>query len=333
LYLAAHLKQIRPFPQEGIASFLYGIRLKTKELREMNSSKHFIAVLCAAGAAFAVSAEEGKQVSLLERQEGPEGVAEKKGDAPEFEASLDFCSRQITYGIPDNSEPIATLSGEVSWHGFSFEGNAIYDLTKWGEKHGGYGNRKFKYQEINFGPGYEYTMGDPLPTPLTLSAKYTYEWHPAADKTRWGDGADPNPDTQFIYLCAGLNELWLKPTVKAEFDIDNEVGAIYLYPTIGHDWLLAGTGDSPDLEFGVELGLGIGNAKRNRLDADHDEWGFKDVNGTAMLTYHVTGWLSVSPYFQVSEEVTGWMRDAAEEADKDGGSLYYIGGCTVAAAF
>lgn len=311
----------------------------------MRNSKHAVAMFCAAGIGILPSAgsaqQEMKEQGFNAKNSTPvqaDAIKEESGlKLPAFEVAVDFCSREITYGIPDNSDPILTYSGTVDWYGLGAEVNVINDLTRWGEKEGGYGNRRFKYQEINFGPGYTYTLDDSLipsfPTPLELGLKYIYEWHPPVNHVYRVDGEDGNPDTQFIYFDVALKDLWLKPAIEFEWDIDRDRNALYVNPSIGHDWLLFGSDDSPTLEFGAQLGVGFGNARRNEIDADHAESGFKDVNGQLSFAWHLTDWATLSPYFQVSDELTPWMREAAEAADSHGDHLYFIGGCTLAFHF
>ena len=103
--------------------------------------------------------------------------ADDGGGGPAFELAVDFCSRQLTYGLVDNRDPIFTVEALAEWHGFTFEAAMIFDTTKWGRKHGGYGNRQGTYQELAFGPGYIYALSPEdvrlLPTTVELCSSTT----------------------------------------------------------------------------------------------------------------------------------------------------------------
>ena len=68
---------------------------------------------------------------------------------PEFAVGVDVSSQQMTYGLVDNDDPIFTLSGSVAWQMLSFAVDGIFDTTDWGETDGGYGDRAWKYQELD----------------------------------------------------------------------------------------------------------------------------------------------------------------------------------------
>ena len=167
-----------------------------------------------------------------------ESLAAPAEHAPAFEAAADFCSRQLTYGLVDNRDPILTLEALAEWRGFNLWAGAILDTTAWGRKHGGYGNRTGTYQEFAFGPGYVHAFSPDdyarLPTTLELFVNYIYEYHPPVN--RWK--GEENPDTQFINVGAALPDLWMAPALSAEFDIDNEYGAMYVAAEIGHTFTL-----------------------------------------------------------------------------------------------
>ena len=293
----------------------------------MNVSKYILAMLCAAGAAFAVSAQTA----------APVAVEEQESDLPSLEVTFDYCTRQMTYGLTDNPDPIYQIGGVIEWKGFSFEVGSIWDTTDWGKDYGEYGDRENKYQELTFGPGYTFELSPDdfswLPTTVELGANYIYEYHPATSRRLYGR-ADTNPDTQFINASIALPDLWLEPCLSAEYDIDNEMGAQYYLAEIGHTFVLVGGEDDPVLDFGLTAGLGFGNAKRNEYDADWHKCGFKDLSLTATLTWYPCEHISISPYLVASEQLTSELRDAAEESDGDEHKHAYLyGGLAVTASF
>ena len=254
---------------------------------------------------------------------------------PEFEISLDLATRQQTYGLIDNEDPIATLGGVMEWHGFTLEGAAIFDFTDWGAKQGEYGDREHKYQEFAFGPGYGYTLDDSvisgLPTAIEFSMNYIYEHHPDTKKEY---GEETNPDTQFLNFSVGLPDVFLSPTLSCELDIDNEVGAQYYLAEVGHTFTLIGNEEDSILDLNLSAGIGFGNAKRNRYDAEWDSVGFKDVNATASLAWHVCDNFEISPYVSVFEQLNDHCQDAARDTDSEHGDhCFVIGGISATATF
>lgn len=259
-------------------------------------------------------------------------------DWPAFEVAVDFCSRQLTYGLADNRDPIVTLEAAAEWHGFTFESALIFDTTEWGEKHGGYGNRKGKYQELSFGPGYTHTFATEdypfFPTAVETFVNYIYEYHPPVRK----DLGESNPDTQFVNVGAGLPDLWLAPALSAEFDIDNEGGAIYLGAEFGHSFALikaAGDRETDPLALSLGTGVGFGNPKRNDYDAGFDAYAFKDVWTSISLDWNITDRVTLSPYAAVYGQLHRRLREAARHAveDETHTGTQFIGGVRLAARF
>lgn len=54
---------------------------------------------------------------------------EEKEDGISFAFGIDFSSKQTTYGLIDNDDPILTPSASISYGDFSFEVAAIFDTT------------------------------------------------------------------------------------------------------------------------------------------------------------------------------------------------------------
>ena len=265
-------------------------------------------------------------------------VAEEKSKEPCYTVAIDFCTRQLTYGLVDNRDPIVTTEAAVEWHGFTFETAAVFDTTKWGREQGGYGNRQGKYQEVAFGPGYTFAFSPErfafLPTTVELSANYIYEYHPPVRKER----GESNPKTQFINVGAALPDLWLTPALSAEFDIDNERGAIYLAGEVGHSFTLieaVGGRETDQLDLSLGAGVGFGNPKRNQVDAAFDAYAFKDVWVSAALEWHLTGRVTLAPYVAAYEQLHRRLREAARASleGESHSSAQLVGGLRLAACF
>lgn len=265
-------------------------------------------------------------------------VAAETEDDLAVELTLDFCTRQLTYGLVDNRDPILALEGVAEWHGFTFETAVLFDTTKWGRKHGGYGNRQGKYQEIAFGPGYTHTFTPDeyrrLPTSVEVYLNYIYEYHPPVRKNR----GEENPDTQFINMGMTLPDLWLAPWLSAEFDIDNECGAVYLNAGVQHTFTLVSAPDGREIDpLSLTLcgGLGFGNPKRNRYDAGFDNYAVKDAHLSAALEWQISDHVVLSPYLAVYEQLHGRLRDASRRYinGETHSSTQLIGGLRLTAAF
>jgi len=260
------------------------------------------------------------------------------GDNPSFEVAADLCSRHLTYGLVDNRDPVVTAEAALEWRGFTFETALIFDTTKWGERHGGYGNRQGRYQEFAFGPGYVHNLAPDdlraLPTTVELFGNYIYEYHPHVRKSR----GEKNPDTQFINVGAALPDLWLTPALSAEFDIDNESGAVYLCAGVGHTFALvsaAGGRETDPLSLSVGAGVGFGNPKRNTYDAEFDAYAFKDIWVSAALEWQLTDHVALTPYVAAYEQLHDRLREAARASsdDETHASAQLIGGVRLAASF
>ena len=251
---------------------------------------------------------------------------------PEVTVGVDVASQQMTYGLVDNDDPIVTGSASLAWTAFSFGVEGIFDTTDWGETDGGYGDREWKWQELDLTPALGWTFEEGLATPVAVELSYSWQHHPDAKDE---EGNDANPDTQVIGFSVGLPEVFLAPTLDGEWDIDDENGALYAMLGISHAFeLLAGAeeGDDPALALELGAGLGMGNAKRNECDAEWDHASLKDVQLSASLPWNA-GVLTVTPYVLCTEQVEHALRRASKEADPDGHSFQWVAGLSVEAAF
>ena len=80
-----------------------------------------------------------------------EGVTFGETPIVSAEVSLAFDSKYMSYGLVDNNEPILTPAASLTlfdWVTFSVE--SIFDISHYG-RDAGYGNRAWKYQELDPG--------------------------------------------------------------------------------------------------------------------------------------------------------------------------------------
>lgn len=264
-------------------------------------------------------------------------VLEEESNLPSLEIGLDVTSKQVTYGIVDNVDPIFTLSAVSEWNGFTVEVAGIFDTTDQGVENG-YGDREFKYQELDVAIGYTHLFVKDdysfLPTDIELSGNWTYVYHPAVDSEYYDEsGKDPNPNTQVLNFSIALPEIFLSPTLSWEIDVDDEHGAQYFLFELGHEFILSGTEDESVLSLGLGAGLGVGNAKRNMFDCEKNKSSFKDVSLTASLNWTPCETITISPYITITEQLTSELRDVADESNEGHGSCFVYGGVSISASF
>lgn len=266
----------------------------------------FGALTCAAVSAQEASPEGGEVPE--------EAVVEEEESfwAPQAEVTLDFCSKQTTYGLVDNDQPVFMPAASIGAGPIAFEIAGIWDLSDYGRK-AGYGNRRLKYQELTFGPTLSHQFG-----PVEASVNYTYEFHPHA--------CTDMPDTQFVNLGLGLPDLFLRPALALEIDIDNEDGACYLDFTIGHTFTLL----DDLLDFTLEGGIAGGNALRNRYDFDRGRTALKDARLVARFDLALGEHIALSPYLIVSTQVD---RDNYDIVNEDGDPTLVYGGIALSASY
>ncbi len=254
----------------------------------------------------------------------PEMIVEKEDEdslwKPSAGVSLDFCSKQMTYGLIDNDDPIFSPAATIGFGPLSLEAAMIWDLTDYG-KTAGYGDHKGKYQELTFGPVLQHQFGilEDYIGALELMGGWVYEFHPHT--------CLDTPDTQFVNLGVGLPDVFLRPAMTFELDIDNEDGAIYMTVEIGHTFDLI----EDVLTFDVGTGLGMGNGTRNKYDFGESDASLKDAWVTAAFRWNITEWLTLTPYITFSTQVDSSNRDVLK-ADGGDADVWY-GGINLTAGF
>lgn len=241
----------------------------------IRKSDMFVAVVAAGALALCGSvradeaAAEKPEAAAEEESEGwnyefGEGVSFGEQPVVSAEVEMGFDSKYLTYGCVDNNDPVLRPKAGVTFFDWvQFKVEAIYDVTKYG-KQAGWSNRQWKMEELDpsvrlahdFSPeDYEW-----LPTTVSLELGYMYEYHPRA----MGGNANGWGDTQFVWLEASMDDLWLEPYFYYERDIDRDNGT-YLYAEIGHTVSLIDgeeEDDDPVLSIRPMIGQGFGNRQR-----------------------------------------------------------------------
>lgn len=312
----------------------------------MNSKHIMTTIACAAAFCGSVRAEaEAKETEEqgLNWAMG-EGVTFNETPIVSAEVGLAFDSKFLSYGLVDNNDPILTPSAALTffdWVTFSVE--SIFDTSRYGER-AGYGNRAWKYQELDPGVAIGHAFGpdEGLPTTIEFEIGYMYEAHPAV----------VDDDTQFITFSIGLPDLWFEPTFSYERDIDRDEGT-YLNLEIGHTFtLIEGKeeGDDDILDFRLSAAQGWGDRKRIRAylpdvrayddEGEHpglDRAGLMDTCIKGEFTWNITDGVSLGAYVAYYDYLfDATARDCAKGYEGTGSytdSYNFVTGLSIAIAF
>ena len=253
--------------------------------------------------------------------------AASAAESPTVEAGIDYCSKQVTRGLIDNEEGIATLSAAIEWEGFSFEVDGIFNTTDEMEEDG---YDAWDNTEVDYIVGYGYTFDADdygLFTDVELALDYTYEWDN-------GGEYEDDDHVQYIHASIGLPEVFLSPTLAGEWMLDQFHGQYYSLELSHTFELVAGEGEDADPAVGLTLSLvqGLADKKYNEDDMEKDFWAFRDTTLTASLDWIVCDYLTVSPYISYSDHFAGPVRKAAK-CDEHDDTYHFYGGVAVSASF
>lgn len=281
-----------------------------------------------------VSADNGPITSGEEVE-----IEEESGWVFGGSVGLDFCSKQLTYGLVDNPHAILTPSAALSLGNdeyFTIEigVEAIFDTTNYGAKDGGYNDRRYKYQEfdpsITISRNWDTTSW--LGSSLDTAFGYTYEYHPRSCK-KLADEYE-NPDTQWLTFEVSAPDFWLVPTFAVEYQLVRQgpagegdgKGAIYATFALSHDFDLSDA-------FGLEeetlmltptVGIGMGNRERNKADfgdwyeeneVKPDSFMFRDGFAMLELAYSPFEGFSIAPYIGCHQQLDSHADKAAGDDD------------------
>lgn len=240
---------------------------------------------------------------------------------PEFflNGGVNFASKRTCYSLLYNDDPVFMPFGRIGYSYFSFEFNSIFDFTKYGAKHGGYGNRKWKYAEVTFGP----TITVPVQS-VELSLNYTYRYHHrnASNYTY--------RDAQYIYAGIALPKMFLNPRLIFEIEVANGMtGATYAWLTIDHSFCLI----EDKLSLNLSALTGFGTQERNGADVAFNAPAFRDIAATAALEWKLTRNLSFSPYITASQQLHGRVREGARDCYDTDNSALLVFGAVLSAKF
>lgn len=258
-----------------------------------------------------------------------------------FEASIgiDYCTKQLTYGLIDNPHPILTPAVELAfghedWFTLAIGVEAIFDMTNYGAKEGGYNDRRYKYQELAPGITLSRTWktADAIGSDLETALNYTYEYHPRTCKKPAEEFE--NPDTQWLNFEISAPDFWLVPTLAIEYQLARQgtegyadgKGAIYATFDVSHTFDIgAPLGlDEETLTLTPIVGFGMGNKARNECDfgdwyeeneKSADPFLLRDGYARLELTYAPIEGLEITPYIGCHQQLDSSVRDAVGSDD------------------
>lgn len=291
------------------------------------NSKHIKVMACAAALCGSVSAfaeATADEQAEINWKMG-EGVTFDEKPIVSTEVSVAFDSKFLSYGLVDNNEPILTPGASMTYFDLLTVGvSSIFDVTKYGRK-AGYGDRAFKYQELDptVGIGYAFSPEDYewLPTTVECSLEYLYEHHPNVI----------DDDTQFVTLSLGLPDLWIAPTFSYERDIDRDDGS-YLLLELSHGFELA-----EGVDFTVTASQGWGDGRRIDAYLETKRPGMMDFGLKGELSWEITDGVTVCGYVAYSDYLfDSKLRDKARSYEATGkwdDSWNFTAGGSLAIAF
>ena len=271
-------------------------------------NKHALPTLALCAASFAAFADE-PAAAELEEEEG----------LPEVTLGADYCSRQISRGLPDNTDPIVTLKAALGWAGFTAEVDGLFNATDIAEEDG---FDAWDNTEVDAILGYERSFGTEAAGGVTLGGDYTYEYD------QGGNGGSDH--VHYLHASVGLDDVPLCPTLSGEWMLGGVHGQYYALE-LSHEFELA-----DGLALTLTLVEGLANDRYNEDDLGCDSWGFRETTLLAELGWEPAGGLSVTPYLAYGDHLNGHFRHAAhyyadEEASHHVAQLY--GGVAVEFSF
>ena len=252
---------------------------------------------------------------------------EEDSALPGVTLGADWCTRQISRGLPDNTDPIFTLSAAVEWAGFTAEVDGIFNATDIAEEDGFDAGDN---TEIDTILGYEYTLDTDALGAIELGADYTYEYDQG--------GNEDDDHCQYLHASVGLADVFLSPTLEAEWMLDSIHGQYYDLKLSHAFELVEAREGEEDSVLALELSLveGLANNKYNADDLGCDSWGFRETTLMAELAWRPCANALVKPYVAYSDHLNGHFRHPAhyvvdEESSHHVAQLY--GGVAVELSF
>jgi hypothetical protein len=231
----------------------------------------------------------------------------------EFELSSDFASKYVSRGVAINHEAVIQPRARVCWQGVELAIWANLDLTD----ANGHDNQ---FQEIDYTLSYCRAFKDlGVVHRLTLTGGVICYEFP--------DTADP---TQELFVCASLDEWFLKPTLTTYYDF-NAADGLYLNATIEHTF--ATPWERAALTIKGGLGWGDDNFNGFNMGMEQTHAGIMEASLSATLDIKVAEGIICGPFVAWSGVPDSRIRAAAQAQDREHHAHHVWYGVGISAVF
>ena len=181
-------------------------------------------------------------------------------ERPTVEASVNYRTAKIEYGMVENDESVFGYEVEIGWYGFFGGFGTCHDMT-------GINDRRGRYNEIESFLGYGFSLGD-------FSAKAAYVYKSVFD--------DDESDSQEVEIELEYETPWVTPFLAIICDTSAKPGALYGEAGLHRGWEICN-----HLTFVMCGGIGFGNPYHNDWCFDRDRWAFREIHLGAELEIEI----------------------------------------------
>ena len=228
--------------------------------------------------------------------------AESDIEMPKIEASVNYRTSKIEYGMVENDESVFGYEVEIEWYGLFGGFEACHDLTDVNERRG-------LFNEIESFLGYGFKWDD-------FSAKAAYVYKSVFD--------DDESDTQEVELELEYETPWVTPFVTLVCDTRERPGALYGVAGISREWELC---DRVSL---VTVGdVGFGNPYHNDWCFERGRWAFREMHLGAELEIEICPHVKLVPSIDFYDYFTEAQRNAYDKFN----GFVAVAGCRLAVEF
>ena len=228
--------------------------------------------------------------------------AESDIERPTIEASVNYRTVKIEYGMVENDESVFGYEVEIGWYGFFGGFEACHDLT-------GINDRRGRYNEIESFLGYGFTWGD-------FSAKAAYVYKSVFD--------DDESDTQEVEVELEYETPWVTPFLGLVCDTSAKPGALYGEAGLKREWELCDI-----LTLVTYGGIGFGNPYHNDWCFGRDTWAFREMHLGAELEIELCPHVKLIPGIDFYDYFTEAQRKAYDKFN----GFVAVAGCRLAVEF
>ena len=228
--------------------------------------------------------------------------AESSLELPTIEASVNYRTAKIEYGMVENDESVFGYEVEIDWYGFFGGFEACHDMT-------GINDRRGRYNEVESFLGYGFRWGD-------FSAKVAYVYKSVFD--------DDESDTQEVEVELEYETPWVTPFIGLVCDTCEKPGALYGEMGLHRDWELC-----ERLTLVTCGGIGFGNPYHNGRCFERDRWAFREMHFGTELEIEICSHVKLVPSIDFYDYFTESQRNAYDKFN----GFVAVAGCRLAVEF